>query len=262
MSGNAQVFELRIREPELDSRVIVRLRGNSWHSATYVGNEVFVLSDGVKCKPEDITHYIEEPSWQYVDFNKIARLRRLMTCSEKLDGTNVKIEVDRRGNINVGGHNGPLTIEQDPYGFAKFVHAHTEELRTLGPGRHFGEWWGPGIGKRKYPIPERRLSLFNVHIFTEHGTEPKLVSAVTGRMQTVLPPCCGLVPVLYEGVFDTGVIDSVVDRLREHGSVAVPGFRRPEGVIVFHAAANMYFKRTCEHDDIPKSLIPAGKLNQ
>jgi len=255
MSGNAQVFELRIREPEIDSKVIIRLRGNSWHGALYVGNDIFVLSDGVKCKPEDITHYIEEPSWQYVDFQKIARLRRMMTITEKLDGANVKIEVDRYQNINVGGHNGPLTLDFDPQGFARWAYDHTDELRTLGPGRHFGEWWGPGIGKRKYPVPERRLSMFNVHIFAAPGTEPKLISAATGKMQTVLPPCCGLVPVLYTGVFDTQVIDAQIERLRRDGSVAVPGFMRPEGVVVFHDAANMYFKRTLAHDDIPKSLV-------
>jgi hypothetical protein len=64
-----------------------------------------------------------------------------------------------------------------------------------------------------------------------------------------------LVPVLYTGVFDTKVIDVQIERLREHGSVAVPGFRRPEGVVVFHDAANLYFKRTLDHDDIPKSLV-------
>ena len=255
MAGNAQVFELRIREPELDSRVIIRLRGNSWCTATYVGGDVFVFDDSRVVDPNLVTHYIEMPSWQYVDFEKIARLRRLMTISEKLDGANVKIEVDRYQNINVGGHNGPLTLDFDPHGFAKFAYEHTDELRTLGPGRHFGEWWGPGIGKRKYPVPDRRLSMFNVHVFAAPGTEPKLISAATGKMQTVLPPCCGLVPVLYTGVFDTQVIDDQVERLRRDGSVAVPGFLRPEGVVIYHDAANLYFKRTLAHDDIPKSMV-------
>jgi len=41
--------------------------------------------------------------------------------------------------------------------------------------------------------------------------------------------------------------------LIETGSVASPGFMRPEGVVVYHVAANMYFKKTIEKDEEPKS---------
>lgn len=40
-----------------------------------------------------------------------------------------------------------------------------------------------------------------------------------------------------------------LDRLRAHGSLAVPGFLRPEGVVVYHIAANMGFKVTLEKDE-------------
>lgn len=29
---------------------------------------------------------------------------------------------------------------------------------------------------------------------------------------------------------------------------------KPEGVIIYHVAGNLYFKATCENDDTPKSI--------
>jgi len=138
MAKSAPVFEPRIREPELDSRVIVRCRDNNWHSAVYVGNEVFVFSDGVERSHFDVTHYIEEPSWEYVDFSKIARLRRCMTVTEKIDGANVKIEVDRRGNINVGGLGGG--------GGGSSITANTTGAAGGVGGTHGGGGGGGGTG--------------------------------------------------------------------------------------------------------------------
>ena len=57
MGKTADVFELRIREPELDSRCIVRIRGNSWHSATYVGDDVFLFHDGLQFDASLITRF-------------------------------------------------------------------------------------------------------------------------------------------------------------------------------------------------------------
>jgi len=39
-----------------------------------------------------------------------------------------------------------------------------------------------------------------------------------------------------------------LDGLQKHGSVAAPGFEKPEGVIVYHVAGNLYFKKTLERD--------------
>ena len=36
-------------------------------------------------------------------------------------------------------------------------------------------------------------------------------------------------------------------------SLAAPGFMRPEGIVVFHVAANTAFKQTLEKDGEPKS---------
>lgn len=123
-------------------------------------------------------------------------------------------------------------------GFAQWVEDHRDELLTMGPGQHGGEWWGSGIAKRQaYGLPagERRFSLFNT---TRWGDER--------------PACCHVVPLLYRGIFSTQAVEDALEDLRLHGSRASPGFMRPEGVVVFHFAANMGFKVTLEGDSEPK----------
>jgi hypothetical protein len=41
-----------------------------------------------------------------------------------------------------------------------------------------------------------------------------------------------------------------MNQLQSFGSVAAPGFRNPEGIIVYHVAAGIGFKKT--FDDTPK----------
>ena len=38
-------------------------------------------------------------------------------------------------------------------------------------------------------------------------------------------------------------------------SVAAPGFMKPEGVVVFHTAGNLGFKKTLEKDEVPKGQV-------
>ena len=128
----------------------------------------------------------------------------------------------------------------------------------LGPGRHFGEWWGSGI-QRGYDLPkgEKRFSMFNVARWVLAGHDPQAIPQPDPRvvkMQVVLPACVGLVPVLWRGLFPLLNINSVMDYLRDNGSQAAPGFVRPEGVVVFHCAGNVGFKKTFDKDDLPKSL--------
>ena len=61
-------------------------------------------------------------------------------------------------------------------------------------------------------------------------------------------------PVLYRGIFDTAAVDKCLDMLREGGSRAAPGFMQPEGVVVYHVAGEIGFKKTLEDDDVPKSV--------
>ncbi len=167
-------------------------------------------------------------------FPKIARLSRGCVVTEKIDGTNAQVVVSEDGTVLAGSRSRYVTPEQDNHGFARWVQEHADELRGLGEGRHFGEWWGRGI-QRGYNQVEKKFSLFNVSRWK--GAE--------------LPSCIGLVPVLYEGDFDTIQIEGVLDRLRL-GSVAAPGYPFPEGVVIYHAASRMLFKKTIENDAQPK----------
>lgn len=189
-------------------------------------------------------------------FPKMARLQREVIITEKIDGTNAQILITEDGKMYAGSRTRWITPDDDNFGFARWVGEHSEELMQLGPGRHFGEWWGQGI-QRKYGLNEKRFSLFNVARWCPYGEEPQVIPTGDPRIvkiQDVLPACCHLVPVLYRGDFDTCWADATIERLQETGSVAAPGFRDPEGIVVFHTASNVGFKRTIKGDESPKSL--------
>lgn len=192
----------------------------------------------------------------------MARLSREIIISEKIDGTNASIfiqdilleenakdpnillykTIDGKAlTIRAGSRTKWITPQNDNYGFAKWVLNNSDELFKLGEGHHFGEWWGKGI-QRGYNMKEKQFSLFNVARWGEFGTEIK-------------PACCGVVPVLYRGVFDTVNIDAALVDLKLSGSFAAPGFNNPEGIVVWHTAANIGFKKTIKDDDKPKSLV-------
>lgn len=187
----------------------------------------------------------------HIAFRKIPRLSRECVVTEKIDGTNVVIHVagDR---MCVGSKNRWLEEGDDHYGFRQWCERHKDELLSLGDGWHYGEWWGGGI-QRGYGLDktDKRLSLFNVARWCLHGQEPKARNDL-GTMQDVLPPCVGLVPVLAECQFFTDTIDEVLQALAAHGSVAAPGYMKPEGVVVYHKAAEALFKKTLEGDGEPK----------
>lgn len=193
---------------------------------------------------------------EFVEFAKMPRLSREVIVTEKIDGTNACVGITEDGQIYAGSRSRWITPTDDNYGFAAWVQAHRDELLTLGPGRHFGEWWGAGI-QRRYGQTDKRWSLFNVGRWALHGTEPKQIPTADPRVmktQDVLPSCCGLVPVLYRGAFDTAAIECVLSELRTKGSAAAPGFMNPEGIVVFHVAGNVGFKKTLERDEVPKAL--------
>lgn len=199
---------------------------------------------------------------EFHEFPKIARLSRDVIVSEKIDGTNACIFIGEAGEFLVGSRTRWITPEQDNYGFAAWAYANRDELVKLGPGRHFGEWWGCGI-QRGYGLKEKRFSLFNVQRWCLAGEVPKQIVTADPRIvkfQEELPPCCGLVPVLYRGPFETAAIEFALDQLREYGSVAAPGFRKPEGVVVFHTAGNVGFKKTLEKDEMPKTVAQQQAL--
>lgn len=188
---------------------------------------------------------------EFREFPKMARLSREVIITEKIDGTSACVAISEDGStMMIGSRTRWITPADDNHGFAAWAEAHREELLTLGPGRHFGEFWGQGI-QRGYGLKEKRFSLFNVQRWALHGTEPKTYPTMDPRVtrtQDVLPPCCGLVPVLERCSFDTKDVDMWLEYLRTNGSVAAPGFLKPEGVVVFHIAGTVGFKKTLGND--------------
>lgn len=180
------------------------------------------------------------PLTEFEPFPKLSRLTRKMIVTEKIDGTNAQVIVAEDGSVLAASRTKLITPSDDNMGFARWVEEHKDELaKALGFGRHFGEWWGAGI-QRRYDQKEKRFSLFNT---TRWGA-------------VALPPFLSVVPVLYEGLFDTRVIDETLIALNVGGSRAAPGFMRPEGVVVFHEASNTMFKKTLDGNDGHKGAQP------
>lgn len=221
------------------------------------------------------------PIDQFCEFPKMGRLSREAIITEKIDGTNAQVFVwdamksqpgdppeqcviherpdnvpwlwsDEGISIAAGSRTRWITPEDDNYGFARWVKEQAGVLAGLGHGRHFGEWWGSGI-QRGYGLTkgDKRFSLFNVSRWCLSGETPQRIPHADPRVekyQDVLPPGVGLVPVLHRGIFDTATCDTVLFRLQERGSEAAPGYMNPEGIVVFHTAANVGFKKTLNGD--------------
>lgn len=175
---------------------------------------------------------------EFVEFPKMPRLSREIIVTEKIDGTNAQIFIGENGEFLTGSRTRWITPENDNFGFSAWAHNNKDELMKLGPGRHFGEWWGSGI-QRGYGLNEKRFSLFNVSRWDNAEDRPA---------------CCHVVPTLYRGNFDTARIEGVLSVLSADGSAASPGFMKPEGIVIFHVAGRVGFKKTIEKDDVPKSL--------
>lgn len=181
----------------------------------------------------EMLEQIEFQAWP-----KIPRLNRSMVVTEKIDGTNAAVLITGDGQVGAQSRKRLITPEDDNYGFAAWVQEHREVLiDRLGPGRHFGEWWGRGI-QRGYGLDERRFSLFNTSRW-----DSDVVADVPGL---------AVVPVLYAGGFDTRLVNELVTELQIVGSIAAPPFSRPEGVCVYLPASNSSFKVMVENDEVPK----------
>jgi RNA ligase len=178
-------------------------------------------------------------STEFKPFPKMARLSRPCIIQEKIDGTNASIFIGEDGEFLVGSRTRWITPENDNFGFARWAYSNKEELMKLGPGHHFGECWGSGI-QRGYGLKEKRFSLFNTSRWGDDSVRPK---------------CCHVVPVLYSGIFNTGAANQCLIHLIESGSAASPGFMDPEGIVVFHEAGRVGFKKTIKDDEVPKSLV-------
>lgn len=178
------------------------------------------------------------PSIDFVGFPKISRLNRDIIVSEKIDGTNAQIYIDDVGErVFAGSRTRWIKPGDDNFGFAAWVQNNGDELLKLGPGSHFGEWWGAGI-QRSYGLKEKKFSLFNAK-----------------RWATDRPECCSVVPILYEGLFAETSFYDIMNQLEVGGSVAAPGFMKPEGIVVFHTHSGALFKMTLDKNDQAKGVV-------
>lgn len=200
----------------------------------------------------------------FKEFPKIPRLNREIVITEKIDGTNAALVIVQEFEVS-SQPGGPFTERvnthpyeiarasglvmfaqsrskfikpgEDNFGFATWAAENSTELFKLGPGEHYGEWWGAGINKRYQGAP-KKFSLFNTHKWSDVNTRPTV---------------CDVVPTLYQGPFSQSRIDQALTGLRERGSVVWPACTKPEGIIIYHTAAKQLFKVTCEKDESPKS---------
>jgi len=183
----------------------------------------------------------------FMPMPKIPRLHGDVIVTEKIDGTNACVEFADTGPgflMAACSRNRRLVTvswmkdhEQwpdvqwhdnkgDNAGFGAWFLSHYLELRALGYGRHFGEWWGKGI-QRGYGLEEKRFSLFRAN-----------------PLKT-LPACVGVVPVLETlDTFSTDALSMILCGLSVGGSVAAQGFMQPEGLVAFHVRSGQLFKYT------------------
>lgn len=164
-------------------------------------------------------------------FPKIPRLYRECVITEKIDGSNASILVSEAGEIKAASRTRWITPQDDNFGFARWVEANGEDLKKLGPGHHFGEWWGLGI-QRGYGLKEKRFSLFNSARWNQDN----------------IPSCCHVVPIIFQGAFTTLNVEQALEMLKG-SSGAAPGYDKPEGIVIWHEAARQMFKVTLEGDE-------------
>ena len=173
---------------------------------------------------------------------KITRLenRKPPIFTEKIDGTNACVIVayhyqnpDANAIASVVNNGEILSIwaqsrtrlitpENDNYGFAKWVRSNSEELLSLGVGYHFGEWWGQGI-QRGYGLTEKRFSLFNTRRWGPHNPNT--------------PKCCHVVPIIH-----VETPREARNYLDDVGSLAAPGWMKPEGAVMYEPDTDTCFK--------------------
>jgi hypothetical protein len=201
-----------------------------------------------------------------MDFQKWPSIPRLskerMTITEKIDGTNSCIRIRSEGSYEdisqslgvLDGHAVwaqsrsrflKATKAEDNFGFAKWVDENAQELiDILGPGDHFGEWWGSGI-QRGYGLEkgEKRFSLFNA---------PRWMETIKVQPGSTAVHALCTVPLLYSGEFEGGVISRLKQTLRLKGSEAVEHAFSAEGMVVYLREVNASYKVLLENDDLHK----------
>lgn len=164
---------------------------------------------------------------EFKKFRKITRLHgQEIIITEKIDGSNGLIFIGENGIVKAGSRNRWLSQEDDNFGFAKWVEENKEELKSLGSGYHYGEWWGSGIN-RGYGLDKRVFSLFNVKRFSHSK-----------------PSCCDVVPFLATVKSFEEAIELTKQNLKfsEAAFRYKVKFERPEGFMLYLPKPDIYLK--------------------
>ena len=174
------------------------------------------------------------------EFQKLPRFHGQCQITEKIDGTQARIMIKQRSDdeslvvpasvrfgmldIFAGSRRRLLLPEQnDNFAFRAWVAEHARALveHLQEGGTYFGEWYGRGIG-RDYDLDEKRLVLFS-----QTGAVPGLFECV---------------PVLYEGPFSQEAAYYCLERLQKSGSVLVPGYQEPEGIVIAFSVGPFHYR--------------------
>ena len=236
MEDKDDTFTL-VGQDEIDTVV----RGLNWILDQDTDYSYCTLAPVLRKKIED--RNVTKSDIEFQAWPKIARLNREVIITEKLDGTNSAVIITEDGGFATQSRSRITTPgkETDNYGFARWALENKDALiKALGPGRHFGEWWGSGI-QRGYGLKgnDKRFSLFNINRYKDVDFSEL--------------PNVGLVPAIFgDAPNDLEEVPGAVRHLIQHGSIAAPGYMDPEGVVVYHTAADTLFKVTCKNDEKPK----------
>lgn len=200
---------------------------------------------------------------EFQAFPKLPRYNREIIITEKIDGTNAAVGITEDGYVYAQSRKKLIYPgKQDNAGFAGWVEQNKDNLReTLGPGLHFGEWYGSGI-QRGYGLTNgaKLFALFNVsrwtvgdiipndddeNAFFPYPWAPKAELAQVPNL--TVAPVLGVAPSLKHHEF----IEKVFLDLKRTGSQVTEarGFERPEGIVIWHTHGNVGFKWTFEKDE-------------
>lgn len=176
------------------------------------------------------------------DFPKFPSIERFdnLRCfiTEKIDGTNGLIEVSCQG-VKFGSRNKWLSNGDDNFGFYAYFSQYVDDMvawyHRNAPGynwepvRIYGEWFGKGI-QRGYDLKERKFMPFSYGLAED--------------IEGVFAPNIVLPEFLYQGKFSREVLNNCMNSLKEEGSQVVPGYMKPEGVVVYFPDYEFSLKET------------------
>jgi len=148
------------------------------------------------------------------------------TITEKMNGTNACIIIMNDEIVGIQSRKRLITVDDDNYGFSRWVEDNKEDIMNLGEGYHYGEWAGLGIQKNPHNLNSKKFFLFNT--FRWNPDNPNR------------PECCDVVPVLFQGLIDNNTIEECLNELKFSAKEG----ETPEGVVVYYHAFRKYTKHT------------------